>query len=206
MKWTKEIKEFIKANANKLSDKELARLLSEQYKEQINPQSVCKVRKRLGIFKKEGRGKNEIDVSHPKVVVYERPILTETYPDLFKEWDATRNKENINDLFPSSKIKYWWICPKGHSYDASLNKRIYNKTGCPYCTNQRVLIEYNDLATKFPDLIIEWDKEKNDKSPQDYLYGSNKKVWWKCRNCGHEWNTRICSRTLCGNGCPHCRG
>ena len=60
------------------------------------------------------------------------------------------------------------------------------------------------LAEKCPELIKEWDYDKNDKSPEEYSYGSGKKVWWKC-DLGHTWLAIINDRTN-GKGCPICSG
>lgn len=58
------------------------------------------------------------------------------------------------------------------------------------------------LAEKCPELVKEWDYDKNDKWPEEYSYGSQKKVCWKCK-LGHEWKTAISSRAN-GNRCPIC--
>lgn len=61
------------------------------------------------------------------------------------------------------------------------------------------------LSKQYPDLLEEWDYEKNDSicDPEKVSCGSNFKVWWKCRCCGHSWNTSIYVRTR-GHGCPIC--
>ena len=46
------------------------------------------------------------------------------------------------------------------SYIASVGSRIKG-TGCPYCAGQKVLEGYNDLATTNPELLEEWDYQKN---------------------------------------------
>lgn len=65
----------------------------------------------------------------------------------------------------------------------------------------------NDFKTLHPDLMEEWNYEKNNKigiCPDSVLCGSRKKVWWKCKVCGHEWFTGIANRHN-GTGCPNCR-
>ena len=55
-------------------------------------------------------------------------------------------------------------------------------------------------------LMSEWDWVKNNNLnliPETLTLGSNKKVWWKCKN-GHEWQAMIGNRHR-GNGCPICR-
>jgi len=57
-------------------------------------------------------------------------------------------------------------------------------------------------------LMSEWDWEKNNKFglfPHNLTYGSNKKVWWKC-SLGHEWQAKICNRTILRRSCPYCSG
>ncbi len=54
-----------------------------------------------------------------------------------------------------------------------------------------------------PQLMAEWNWEKNiGFDPRKLTVGSNKKVWWKC-NKGHEWQAAI-SDINRGNGCPQC--
>ena len=56
-------------------------------------------------------------------------------------------------------------------------------------------------------LIAEWNWEKNtDIFPDNITCGSNKKVWWICRQ-GHEWQTSvICRAKKNGTNCPYCSG
>ena len=42
-------------------------------------------------------------------------------------------------------------------------------------------------------------------TPEQFLFGSHKKIWWKCGK-GHEWAVAIASRTTAGHGCPFCSG
>ena len=126
------------------------------------------------------------------------------YPEISCEWDYKTNypitPENINS---GSNKKYWWICNKGHSYSALVCDRTKNGSGCPYCSNKKVLIGFNDLLTCHPELEVEWDFERNEDNPKDYVSGSGKKVWWKCKICGNKWKSQIASRAQ-GYGCPKC--
>ena len=52
-------------------------------------------------------------------------------------------------------------------------------TGCPYCSGKLVLSGFNDFATLCPDLLKEWDYEKNKfVDPHKIGIGFSKKVWW----------------------------
>jgi hypothetical protein len=58
-------------------------------------------------------------------------------------------------------------------------------------------------VSDYPELVAEWHPTKNgDKHPDDYLHGSNKKLWWQCKH-GHEWQTAISHRSG-GTKCPKC--
>lgn len=68
---------------------------------------------------------------------------------------------------------------------------------------RKAIIGINDLKTLYPDLINDWDYEKNRNLPEVYLPGSREKAFWKCRKCGNEWEAVIRSRNK-GHGCPKC--
>ena len=124
-------------------------------------------------------------------------------PTLAKEWNYEKNDNLKPELFTAnSDKKVWWKCSKGHEWQATIGNR--NKgTGCPYCSNRKILRGYNDLQTVNPTLAKEWNYEKNiGLTPTDVLPNSGKKVWWKCSN-GHEWQARIADRNR-GQGCPVC--
>ena len=64
----------------------------------------------------------------------------------------------------------------------------------------------HSFAQMCPDLLDEWDYEKNGTmQPEDVTPFSDKKVWWRCRTHGHEWEAVVKSRTK-GTGCPVCSG
>ena len=132
-----------------------------------------------------------------------RGSLLKNRPDLAAEWDCERNSCTPDEVFANARDKHWWTCPKGHSYEASPNNRMHGR-GCPYCSNHKVLVGFNDLATTHPNLIAEWNYPRNsDISPQNITAGSDKKVWWRCLKCGYEWESQIYHRTH-GTGCPVC--
>ena len=129
--------------------------------------------------------------------------LAASNPQLAKEWNYEKNEDlKPTQVTVGSNKKVWWKCSKGHDYQATINHRS-NGSGCPYCSNYKVLTGYNDLATINPELAKEWNYEKNgDLKPTQVKASSGKKVWWKCSD-GHEWQTTIAHRSK-GSGCPHC--
>ena len=126
-------------------------------------------------------------------------------PELARQWNYAKNGVlTPKDVKPKSNRKVWWICEKGHEWEAIIADRTSGK-GCPICSGKKVLYGYNDLATNCPEIAEQWNELKNgDLTPQKVTIGSHKKVWWRC-NSGHEWQACICDRVN-GNGCPYCSG
>jgi len=128
------------------------------------------------------------------------------FPGLVKEWHPTKNGELTPQHFThGSKKKVWWLCSKGHSYEARPNSRVSGKTGCPYCSGRKVSAD-NSLQVKFPEIAKEWHPTKNDElTPKDVTFGSSKKAWWLCDN-GHIFSSSINRRTSMRTSCPYCLG
>ena len=136
--------------------------------------------------------------------------LSETHPDLSAQWHPTKNDSlTPDDVIQGSSRKVWWLCDKGHEWDAIIANRTRG-TGCPYCWGHRpkgprkISDKYN-LDVLYPDLTKEWHPTKNGtQTPSSFTPGSHTKVWWQCKN-GHEWKAVISNRTQ-GNNCPYCAG
>ena len=130
--------------------------------------------------------------------------LAVRYPELLKEWHPTRNGDLTPwDVTHGSSRKVWWICHKGHEWDAVIFNRIKG-IGCPYCSGNKVG-EDNNLAVRYPDIAKEWHPTKNKAlTPYNVTPRSGRKVWWRCK-VGHEWDSIIANRTI-SKGCPYCSG
>ena len=128
--------------------------------------------------------------------------LLEGSPDLAEEWHPKKNIDlTPADVSTGSNIKVWWICDIGHSWKASVKKRVKG-TGCPYCSG-RLPSKENNLAVVNPELAAQWHPGKNGKlTPRKVTPASHKKVWWLCEN-GHSWEAAVLWRKN-GNNCPHC--
>ena len=123
-------------------------------------------------------------------------------PILAKEWNYDKNIGlKPSDITAGSNKKVWWICNRGHEWQANIYNR--NKgSGCPYCSGRKVIQGENDLQTVNPNLALEWDYEKNnDLVPTNISAGSNQKVWWICKK-GHSWYASPSGRK--NSGCPTC--
>lgn len=133
--------------------------------------------------------------------------ISNTHPEVLKEWNYEKNNElgiTPENMSFGSALKIWWICEKGHSYNASISTKILQQTGCPYCSSKKVLTGFNDIATTHPNILKEWDYDKNNVSPTEIIKGYTKKVWWKCDKC-HSYDMLTINR-IKGDGCPYCSG
>lgn len=64
---------------------------------------------------------------------------------------------------------------------------------------------WRSLAVLRPDLLGEWHPTRNgDLDPYKLGQHTHRKVWWRCRECGHEWQSSPNERTSAGRGCPAC--
>lgn len=135
-------------------------------------------------------------------------LLKDTNPELLDEWDIDRNKDiDIEKLSSKSRLKTWWICKKDqrHKWQAAVRNRAIQGAGCHYCAKKLVLKE-ESFAAQYPELLKEWDYEKNQKiDPYSLAPQSNKKVHWICiNNPDHTWSTEIYRRSAYGSGCKKC--
>ena len=125
-------------------------------------------------------------------------------PLLAKQW-SKKNKIKPTEVSIGSHKKVIWRCKKGHEWEAAVKSRTINKTGCPYCSHNKVLAGFNDLATLLPDIAAEWSDRNYPLLPTQVTVFANRKAWWKCKDCGREWSTLISTRSG-GSKCPYCSG
>lgn len=121
--------------------------------------------------------------------------LSTKNPELAKEWHPNKNG-NLTpyDVTEFSNKRVWWLCGNGHEWKDKISNRC-RYIECPYCNHQRASKEYNLLICN-PELCKEWDYNRNKKRPEEYLPNSNKRVYWKCDECGYEWKVSIANRNF----------
>ena len=142
-----------------------------------------------------------------KRVVKPGNSIADTTPQVVSEWHPTKNGDLLpTEVNSSSHSKVWWQCELGHEWQTEVSKRTALGRNCPYCSNQKVLPGYNDLATHNPELAAEWHPTKNgDLTPTDVTPNSTRKKYWWLGKCGHEWDASNATRNK-GIGCPVCAG
>lgn len=135
-------------------------------------------------------------------------IQIDPYAELREQWDAEKNAPlRLKDIdFDTYTKEIWWICEKGHSWQARIRERVTRHRGCPYCSGMRVLAGFNDLASQYPALAKQWAKRPNGTlRPEEVTAGSNTVVWWRCSR-RHLWQATVYDRAVAGHGCPYCAG
>lgn len=128
-------------------------------------------------------------------------------PEILAEWDYEKNvDQNPHLLSRHSTKKVHWKCANGHTFKTAI---VHRSTSCLYCSNKRLWKGFNDLQTKRPDLLQDWNYELNNEIgvfPDDVLFCSSKLVWWTCSvNTEHTWKTNLNHRTSpTPTNCPYC--
>ena len=92
-----------------------------------------------------------------------------------------------------------WKCKFGHIWNTSINNRTSQNSGCPICSNQKILAGFNDVQTKFPEIA----KEADGWDPTTVIAGTGKKLGWRCA-LGHTWFANSNVRTSQNTKCPIC--
>ena len=128
--------------------------------------------------------------------------LSTVKPGLASEW-SKKNEIKPTEVTVGSHKKVIWKCRLGHEWTASVKSRSINGSGCPYCSHNKVLVGFNDLATVVPKVADEWSEKNYPLQPDEVNAKSRKNVWWHCKKCGNEWKSVINARTK-GTVCPVC--
>lgn len=135
--------------------------------------------------------------------------LAEMCPSLMNEWDYGKNTLDPRRVKYRSNETASWVCSTcGNRWDAVIASRAVGH-GCPRCASKQNGLsksfakEGSSLADMCPEIADEFNSTKNGMRAGDITYGSNRVMWWKCGNCGHEWKSSVHHRAA-GAGCPAC--
>ena len=110
------------------------------------------------------------------------------YPELFEE-----------DIAVNSGLSAVWRCNCcKEEFKAIVSNRTRHKSGCSKCKGKKPKWGINDLYTYSvkhrPELIEQWDEEKNGKM-EEYTKSSGENVSWKCAKCGETFERVIAKMT-----------
>lgn len=97
-------------------------------------------------------------------LVSDRNRLTILFPEIAAEWHPTKNAElRPEDFSYGSKEKVHWLCKNNHTYEAAINSRTNQGSGCKVCSKQTSKPELRLLAeikSIFPDADSRYQLEK----------------------------------------------
>ena len=139
--------------------------------------------------------------------------LSTICPEIAAEWHPSLN----GDLTPSNVTRgckdiVMWLCPLGHAYPATINNRVSNNSGCPYCNGNKTALE-DSFAHLYPELLPEWNYVCNYAicNPIEIKPESKKSVFWICtKDYTHTFPMSIEDRVTYYNrhkeACPFCKG
>jgi DNA-directed RNA polymerase subunit RPC12/RpoP len=133
--------------------------------------------------------------------VNETNSVTALRPDMASQWHPIKNRDLTPcDITLGSDKKVWWLGDCGHEWDSPVSSKM-NGQGCPYCDNKKILIGFNDMWTTNPELA------KLLLNPEDgykHTHRSNKKIDWKCLDCGNVIKNKSPNSVNGNFSCPIC--
>lgn len=144
-----------------------------------------------------------------------------------KEWTGHCINDNLqyklDEVTALSAKKFEWKCDKGHTWEAKVQTRTFQKSCCTECYKKTVKgrkiklrVGENDLKTwclNNGDYGKQVASEWTGQCVTDNLHynldevtkASNRRFKWICSK-GHEWDANVFTRTSSPKGCPYCSG
>ena len=126
--------------------------------------------------------------------------LEALYPEILNEWDYELNNElNPGDFTPHNNKKVWWRCSKNknHKWQATINNRTKNKSGCPHCARDASRKHSIEFFRKFAE-------ERGGKCLSDKYVSCRQKIRMVCSK-GHEWEIRADNILYENTWCAVCK-
>ena len=125
-------------------------------------------------------------------------------------WDMKKNSYETYQIPRSSLKKYWFscdVCP--HSFSMSL-ANVNAGSWCHFCASKKICGEPECRMCReksFEDSMNsdKWHREKNPEQPIQVFKWSNKRYWFVCGECNHEFQM-ACANVQQGHWCPYCSG
>lgn len=115
-------------------------------------------------------------------------------------WDWQRNQKiDPYELRAHARIKAFFVCPEGHHFAKKIAD-FARSSRCPICA-----FENRMYIDGYPHLLKQWDFGKNREIDiHTTLAMSQQLAWWRCPQCGYEWQSQIKSRRDSKGLCPCC--
>jgi hypothetical protein len=132
-------------------------------------------------------------------------------PEQAKQWHKTKNSTQPWNVLKGSAKKYWFECNRcKHDFNISIRNITRQGQWCPFCRSYKMcediacaLCYAKSFASHSPSKASQWS-QKNPIGPDRVPYGSQKKYWFECAKCDHQFETMVGSITNMGSWCPYC--
>lgn len=149
------------------------------------------------------RNRGACQVCRGRILMPGKNDLATLRPDVAASWNYQRNGTLTPQLVkPGSVTMVWWVCPDGHEFQQRIINRCKTHTiSCPVETGRQLLGGSNDIATREPLLIQDWDYSLNDRRPEATVPGE-RNYYWTCP-AGHTQLAAVRNRRKAG-GCSLC--
>jgi very-short-patch-repair endonuclease len=125
-----------------------------------------------------------------------------------KYW-SLKNELKPEQVYKVTAKKYYFDCDKcEHEFYMSLSHISGRNSWCPYCSNKKLcgVKECNDCFEKSfasHENAIYWSL-KNELKPEFVLKKGDKKIWFNCDECNHDFEKQIKAVTNRNGWCPYC--
>ena len=160
------------------------------------------------VVRSVGNGTTGCPVCAGRKVVPGINDLASQYPEVATMW-SSKNKLPASEVATQSGKKAFFKCHNcGQEFEARIHHVVdavdNGHTGCPICAGLKVVSSINDLASQCPEAAAMWSS-KNKLSASEVAVKSSKKAFFKCRDCGQEFEAAIQNvvRSV-GNGFTGC--
>jgi len=134
-------------------------------------------------------------------------------PTVAAYWDTAKNVLTPDQIMAGSSTRCHWLCSKcGYSWQAAVEGKVREKTGCPMCMNKSKSWKRQPTLTQSQHpAMLEFDFERNRRAgldPDKITAGSNKLVHWICTKCPkgqpHLYAATPKHRIRFNSACPYC--
>ena len=149
--------------------------------------------------------------------VCKHSALATKAPSQVKYWNQDKNAKTPEQMLAGSRYRAEWKCPVcSHEWQAKVESRVQNDSGCCLCTNKArgMQSKQSTFEAAQHQLLHEWAFERNAADgicPHNTTLASHKPVHWVCQKCPkrhlHRYQMRADVRTGKHSlGCPYCDG
>ncbi|QKF94780.1 putative restriction endonuclease [Fadolivirus algeromassiliense] len=147
-----------------------------------------------------------MSAKHNKIIPFEKSFAAHPKSN---EWSDKNQLKPINVCSWTQK-KYIFCCSIcHHEYNTSPNYISAGRGNCHYCTNQKLCGDLNCEECKNKSFAShpysKYWSNKNELIPINVFKKSNKKYFFKCEKCCHDYEVILANITQNNQECPFCK-